>query len=141
MRINREKSWDSLAQVVKRADSPRSYIFQDEVGKILRRDRRDLLHTNEEFTVESPNDSGDDGLEFIKSPSQSTQSTATVQAPSSNFSTGTQTSPYIKQDLVGLSDSLPGSRHININYGSTIMINGLKLILPGLRTILLILII
>ncbi len=52
VRINREKSWDSLAQVVKRADSPRSYILQDEAGKILRRNRRDLLHTNEEFTVE-----------------------------------------------------------------------------------------
>ena len=94
VRIHRGKSWDSLAQVVKTADSPRSYISQDEAGKILRRNRRDLLHTNEEFTVESPHDSGDNDLELIKSPSQSTQSTATVQAPSSNFSTRTQMSPY-----------------------------------------------
>ncbi len=46
VRIHRGKSWDSLAQVVKTADSPRSYILQDEAGKILRRNRRDLLHTN-----------------------------------------------------------------------------------------------
>jgi hypothetical protein len=59
VRIQRGKSWNSMAQVMKKADTPRSYILQDETGRLLRRNRRDLLRTDESFIGKGPQDLGD----------------------------------------------------------------------------------
>ena len=53
VRIRCGKELNSLARVVKKADTPRSYIVKDDKGRELRKNRRDLLQTKERF-VESP---------------------------------------------------------------------------------------
>ena len=62
VRVRREKGWDSVAQVVKKAKTPRSYIIEDEEGRILRRNRRDLMCTDERFE----SNSGDDETETLE---------------------------------------------------------------------------
>ena len=79
VRIQRGKSWNSMAQVTKKADTPRSYILQDETGRLLRRNRRDLLRTDESFIGKGPQDLGDD--EVMEPATSDTQSTAIVQEP------------------------------------------------------------
>ena len=50
--IHEKKSWPTKAKVIKKAASPRSYNVQTENGTLLRRNRRDLLHTKEPFTLQ-----------------------------------------------------------------------------------------
>ena len=132
VRIQRGKSWNSMAQVMKKADTPRSYILQDETGRLLRRNRRDLLRTDESFIGKGPQDLGDNEVEVMEPATSDTQSTAIVQEPitcssipepttcssipstcSSIFLLRTR-SPRIKQDLVEMLDHLPGYRITNI---------------------------
>ena len=79
VRIQRGKSWNSKAQVMKKADTPRSYILQDETGRLLRTNRRDHLRTDESFIGKGPQDLGDD--EVMEPATSDTQSTAIVQEP------------------------------------------------------------
>ena len=82
--------WDSLAQVIKKADMARSYIVQTEIGRHLRRNRRDLLHTNENFTMTTLSDSGHDDLEAVPQSNASTQ----APLPSTSNPIRNQASPY-----------------------------------------------
>ena len=52
VRIHEKKSWPTKAKVIEKAASPRSYNVQTENGTLLRRNRRDLLHTKEPFTLQ-----------------------------------------------------------------------------------------
>jgi hypothetical protein len=81
VRIQCGKSWNSMAQEMKKADTPRSYILQDETGRLLRRNRRDLLRTDESFIGKGPQDLGDNEVEVMEPATSDTQSTAIVQEP------------------------------------------------------------
>ena len=96
VRIQKENGWDSLAQVIKQADMPRSYIIQDETGRKLRRNKRDLLHTNENFSKEISQYSGDEEVEFVEQATSDIQTTAIPQIPStcSSIPVTNQKSPY-----------------------------------------------
>ncbi|CAB4040233.1 Transposon Ty3-G Gag-Pol poly [Paramuricea clavata] len=73
VRIQHGKSWNSMAQVMKKADTPRSYILQDETGRLLRRNRRDLLRTDESFIGKGPQDLGDNEMEVMEPATSDTQ--------------------------------------------------------------------
>lgn len=49
VRIHNKNSWPTKAKVLKKGETPRSYHVQTENGMTLRRNRRDLLQTNEKF--------------------------------------------------------------------------------------------
>ncbi|CAB4002304.1 Hypothetical predicted protein, partial [Paramuricea clavata] len=76
-----EGSTNSMAQVMKKADKPRSYILQDETGRLLRRNRRDLLRTDESFIGKGPQDLRDNKVEVMEPATSDTQSTAIAQEP------------------------------------------------------------
>jgi transposase InsO family protein len=96
VRIRRGNGWDSLAKVMKQADTPRSYIIQEKTGRKLRRNRRDLLHTDENFTMDSPEHSGDEEVEIMEPAPSVEQTTAVVQGTSTGCPTPltNQNSPY-----------------------------------------------
>ena len=50
VRIQNGKNWPTKAKVIEKAKSPRSYVFETEAGQTLRRNRRDLLKTSENFS-------------------------------------------------------------------------------------------
>ena len=50
VRIHHKNSWPTKAKVLRKDESPRSYHVQIEDGMTLRRNRRDLLQTNERFS-------------------------------------------------------------------------------------------
>jgi hypothetical protein len=52
-----------MAQVMKKVDTPRSFILQDETGRLLRRNRRDLLQTDESFIGKGSQDLVDNEVE------------------------------------------------------------------------------
>ena len=54
IRIRKDNSWPMKAKVVAKAQSPRSYFVKTEEGNALRRNRRDLLKSNEQFTHALP---------------------------------------------------------------------------------------
>ena len=54
VRLYKDRSWPVKARVIEQEQHPRSYKMQTEEGKILRRNRRDLLQTKEPFVAIQP---------------------------------------------------------------------------------------
>ena len=54
VRIRKDNSWPTKAKVIAKAQSPRSYFVKTEEGNTLRRNRSDLLKSNEQFTHAPP---------------------------------------------------------------------------------------
>ena len=54
VRIRNRNKWDTREQVVKKVETLRTYIIQTQAGRHLRRNRRDLLQTREEFAEDVP---------------------------------------------------------------------------------------
>ena len=50
VRIRENNTWPVKAKVIKRANTPRSFIVETEKGTLRRRNRHDLLVTDEQFT-------------------------------------------------------------------------------------------
>ena len=48
--LHHKNSWPTKAKVLRKDESPRSYHVQTEDGMTLRRNRLDLLQTNERFS-------------------------------------------------------------------------------------------
>ena len=90
-----------MAQVIKQADTPRSYIMQDETGRMLRRNRRNLLFTDEKLIIQSPQDLGDDEAKVVEPGTSDTQSITIVQEPTTSFSipstSGTQSTTIVQE--------------------------------------------
>ena len=80
VRMYKDSSWQIKARVIRREQHPRSYKIQTEEGKILQRNRRDLLQTKEPFVAIQPE---------IESPQQTTGPT----------NEGTQTTALADQPL------------------------------------------
>ena len=53
--IQEKGTWPLKAKVLKKADTPRSFVLETEKGTIRRRNHQDLLMTNEQF-ISLPND-------------------------------------------------------------------------------------
>ena len=54
IRIRKDNSWPTKAKVIAKAQSPRSYFVKTEEGNTMRRNRSDLLKSNEQFTQAPP---------------------------------------------------------------------------------------
>ena len=54
IRIHKDNSWSMKAKVVAKTQLPQSYFVKAEEGNTLRRNRHDLLKSNEQFTHAPP---------------------------------------------------------------------------------------
>ena len=89
VRVREGKSWSVKGQVKEKAEQPRSYIVKTEKGSTIRRNRRDILKTAEQF---KPNSLPEYEIELPTTQPQSTQAVSNSPSTSSLNEPPAQTS-------------------------------------------------
>ena len=56
IRTDREKDWKQTGKVLQKSSEPRSYLVLNEKGNIVRRNRKHLIPTNDEFRIDIDNE-------------------------------------------------------------------------------------
>ena len=95
VRIQGNKTWDRKAQATEQCNTPRSFKVKTEDGRILRRNRRDLLKTRESYVPRETSDfyDHDESTSSSRVPPPA-QAASSETSPSQAANSETQDGPY-----------------------------------------------